>query len=303
MKPTGTSRLTSGVGTDRRVPGWAAGLIAGLSRDLPSVLTREQIVERLTDAGSDREIDATINELRRLGWLVGLPIHGVWAFIPAGQDELADPYLALRAWQARNPDAGFMLAGAAAAWHLGYLDRAPDQQTAIWLPGATRLPDGLRPYVSLVQIRWARDAVNLIGPTTRLLLQRKLDIVSWASGLPAFGPEALIVQLAARPSSFLPWADLVAHLDHLVGDCDDKRLATLLADQSTSAWQRASYLLHTAGQPSRGLRLLDERPRRPMPKVKFEHTRLDHRDPGVWMAEYHLLDRLVAPLQLVLGKA
>ena len=40
-----------------------------------------------------------------------------------------------------------------------------------------------------------------------------------------------------------------------------------------------------------------------MPKVKFEHTRLDHRDPGVWMAEYHLLDRLVAPLQLVLGKA
>ena len=227
----------------------------------------------------------------------------MWAFIPAGQDELADPYLALRAWQARDPDAGFVLAGAEAAWHLGYLDRAPDRQTAIWLPTTTRLPDGLRPYVSLVQIRWALEAVNLIGPTTRLLLQRKLDIVSWASGLPAFGPEALIVQLAARPSSFHPWADLVAHLEQLVGDCDDERLATLLADQSTSAWQRASYLLHVAGQPSRGLRLLDQRPRRPMPKVKFEHARIGHGGLGVWTADYHLLDRLVVPLQLVLGKA
>jgi hypothetical protein len=303
MKSTESSRLTSGVGADRRVPTWAAGLISDLSRDLPTVLTREEILERLTNSRSKREIDATINELRRLGWLVGLPIHGVWAFIPAGQDELADPYLALRAWQARDPDAGFMLAGAAAAWHLGYLDRAPDRQTSIWLPATTRLPDGLRPYVSLVQIKWAPDAVILISPTTRLLLQRKLDIVSWASGLPAFGPEALIVQLAARPSSFLPWADLVAHLDQLVADCDDERLATLLADQSTSAWQRASYLLHAAGQPSRGLELLNQRPRRPMPKVKFHHARIDHGDPGVWIAEYHLLDRLVAPLQLVLGKA
>ena len=303
MKSTVANRLASGVGTDRRVPGWAAGLIAGLSRDVPSVLTREEILERLADAGSDREIDATINELRRLGWLVGLPIHGVWAFIPAGQDELADRYLPLRAWQARDPEAGFRLAGAAAAWHLGYLDRAPDRQTAIWLPAATRLPDGLRPYVSLVQIKWGPDAASLIRPTTRLLLQRKLDILSWASGLPAFGPEALIVQLTARPSSFHPWADLVAHLGQLVDDCDDERLAALLADQSTSAWQRASYLLHAAGQQSRGLQLLDQRPRRPLPKVKFEHAGIDHGEPGVWVADYHLLDRLIAPLQLVLGKA
>ena len=48
---------------------------------------------------------------------------------------------------------------------------------------------------------------------------------------------------------------------------------------------------------------LDQRPRRPLPKVKFEHAGIDHSDPGVWMADYHLLDRLVAPLQLVLGKA
>jgi len=122
-----------------------------------------------------------------------------------------------------------------------------------------------------------RGCPTVFGHTSRSfrsnghLLQRKLDIVSWASGLPAFGPEALIVQLAARPSSFHPWADLVAHLGQLVGDCDDERLATLLADQ--------------------------------LPKIKFERAGIDHGDPGVWMADYHLLDRLVAPLQLVLGKA
>ena len=26
-----------------------------------------------------------------------------------------------------------------------------------------------------------------------------------------------------------------------------------------------------------------------MPKVKFEHTRIDHGDPGMWMTDYHLL--------------
>ena len=81
---------------DRRVPTWAAGLIGGLSADVPTVVTRENIDGRLTDAGNDRDVDSTINELRRLGWLVGLPIHGVWAFIPPGQDQLADPYTILR---------------------------------------------------------------------------------------------------------------------------------------------------------------------------------------------------------------
>ena len=303
MKSTRPGHVVSAVGADRRVPTWAAGLVGGLSRDAPAVVTRDDIAERLIEAGTDRDVDSSINELRRLGWLVGLPIRGVWAFMPPGLDQLVDPYMVLRAWQARDPDAGFMLAGAAAAWHLGYLDRAPDQQTAAWLPAAARLPDGLRPHVSVVQLRWSVAATKLLGPSTRLLRQRKLDLVSWASGLPAFGPEALIVQLAARPSSFLPWADIIAHLDRLADDCDDERLATLLADQSTSAWQRAAYLLHAAGRPTRGLELLDHRPRRPMPKVKFEHRSFDGNDKGMWAPDYHLQDRLIAPLQLVLGKA
>ncbi|MGH9105773.1 MAG: type IV toxin-antitoxin system AbiEi family antitoxin, partial [Acidimicrobiales bacterium] len=53
---------------------------------------------------------------------------------------------------------------------------------------------------------------------------------------------------SARPATFTPWAALVAHLDQLAGDVDVDRLAGLLACQSTSAWQRAGYLLHQGGR-------------------------------------------------------
>ena len=79
--------LVSRVGSDRRVPGWAAGLV----RDGVVVVTRGEIADRLVAAGSERAVNATISELRRLGWLVGLPSRGVWAFMPMGLAEIADP--------------------------------------------------------------------------------------------------------------------------------------------------------------------------------------------------------------------
>lgn len=306
MNSTNGGQVTSSAGMDRRVPTWASGLVAGLSRDLPTVVTREDLSDRLAELASDRDVDSSIDELRRLGWLVGLPIQGTWAFIPPGQDAVADPYLPLRAWLARYPDTEFLLAGAAAAWHLGYLDRNPDGRTSIWLPTERRLPDGLRPHISVVRIRWSRAAAKQLRPSTALLLRRKLDLVAWAGGLPAFGPEALVVQLAARPASFRPWADLVAHLGQLAADCDDDRLADLLAGQSASTWQRAAYLLHAAGHPPRGIELFDRRPAGgPMPKVHFEQS-TRHRgddDSALWVPQYYVVDRLIAPLQGLVGKA
>ncbi|MGH3490707.1 MAG: type IV toxin-antitoxin system AbiEi family antitoxin, partial [Actinopolymorphaceae bacterium] len=172
--------MVSPKGLDRRIPAWAAGVIAGLARDLPSVVTREDIARRLSDAASGRDVDPTINELRRLGWLVGLPIQGTWAFIPPGQDVVADPYLPLRAWKARDDDANLLLSGAAAAWHLGYLDRRPEGRIQVWLPSGLRLPDGLRPHVSVVQIKWPPDVAELLAPSAALLVRRRLDIVAWA---------------------------------------------------------------------------------------------------------------------------
>ncbi|KBH77604.1 hypothetical protein N092_00711, partial [Mycobacterium tuberculosis variant africanum MAL020136] len=257
--------MVSPAGADRRIPTWASRVVSGLARDRPVVVTKEDLTQRLTEAGCGRDPDSAIRELRRIGWLVQLPVKGTWAFIPPGEAAISDPYLPLRSWLARDQNAGFMLAGASAAWHLGYLDRQPDGRIPIWLPPAKRLPDGLASYVSVVRIPWNAADTALLAPRPALLVRRRLDLVAWATGLPALGPEALLVQIATRPASFGPWADLVPHLDDLVADCSDERLERLLSGRPTSAWQRASYLLDSGGEPARGQALLAKRHTEVMP--------------------------------------
>jgi hypothetical protein len=209
-----------------------------------------------------------------------------------------DPYIDLRAWQARNPSAVFALAGEAAAWHLGYLGRAFNGAVAVWVPPGERLPHGLRSHVSLIRLRWASDVVRRLGPSADLLRRRQLDLAGWSGGLPAFGVEALTVQLASRPSSFRAWADLIANLDQLADDADPSRLIELLRDQSSSAWQRAAYLLHSGKQYDKARAVLDSRPPGPMPHVSFGDG-----DAALFSPEFRVTDRLVAPLQGLIGKA
>ena len=197
-----------------------------------------------------------------------------------------------------TPDAVFALAGEAAAWHLGYMDRDFDGTVSVWIPTDARLPYGLRPHISAITLGWhAGDAARL-GPTTRLLNKRRLDLTRWAAGLPAFGPEALVAQLSARPASFRSWADVVAHLDDLAGDVDLDRLQDLLQRQSASAWQRAAYLLHCGHRMDEANALLEARPKRSMPKVQFGKGAQ-----AVWSPEFQVVDRLIAPLQSTLSKA
>lgn len=295
--------VVSPAGASRRIPTWASPVVSGLARDRPAVVTKEDLTLRLAEAGCDREPDSAIRELRRMGWLVHLPVKGTWTFIPPGEDAVFDPYLPLRAWLARDQNAGFMLAGASAAWHLGYLDRRPEGRIPIWLPHFKRLPDGLAPYVSVVRIPWKANDTALLAPRPALLARRRLDIIAWATGLPAFGPEALLVQLAARPTSFGPWTDLVTHLDQLIADCSDERLERLLSDRPTSVWQRASYLVDVAGEPVRGQALFAKCQKETMPVARFANAHSDNGGESIWVPGYQLVDEVVAPLLRVLGKA
>lgn len=297
-----TGRAGSAVGADRRVPSWAAGLVAGLARDQPAVLTRADIAERLAEAKSDRAVDRTVEELRRLGWLSPIGLHGVWAFVPPGQDEVVDPYLVLRAWRAKDPTVVFRLAGDAAAWHLGYLNRRPEGPVPVWLPKGRRIPDGLRGSVSAVRFPWPAELADKLGPRPELLSARKLDALTWSSRLPALGPEALLVQLATRPSSFRSWADLVEHLSLFAADIDIDRAAMILQEQSLSSWQRAAYLLHCGSQPHAAIDLLDRRPPREMPTVVLGEE-ADPEAPSLFAPQFRIVDRLVAPLQGIVGKA
>lgn len=295
---TDQPQAKKGVRSDRRIPGWAAGLLARLARDRPAVVTREDIEANLTESGSSRHVDPTVRELQRLGWLQPVHVKGVWAYVPPGEEEVIDPYIDVRGWKAREPDAVFALAGEAAAWHLGYLDRAFSGSVAVWTPTKSRLPHGLRAHLSIVTLGWSADVAPRLAPTTVLLHRRRLDMQAWASGLPGFGPEALVVQLSARPLSFRVWGDLVRHLEQLVEDCDIDRLAGLLETQSSSAWQRAAYLLHCGNRHDDGVALLGRRPMTNMPKVQFGEG-----SKTVWAPDFSVVDHLVAPLQGAVGKA
>lgn len=293
MQPTKEEKTIPA--TDGRpIPRWAAALIARWTRERPAVVTRRDLATDVPAGEVQR--DRAIQKLQQLGWLMTLHLKGVWAFVPPGEAIPTDPYLDLRAWRARDPDAVFALAGESAAWHLGYLQRRFDGRPAMWVPRSVRIPHGLRPHVSLVRIDW--PVHSQLGPSPRLLRKKGLDLTAWSSNLPALGPEALLVQLAARPTSFRAWADLVAQMDLVASDCDLDRLTDLLRDQSASAWQRAGYLLERGGRRDDGLDLLTRRPNEAMPVVV-----LGQGPSAEWSKDFQVNDHLVAPLQRKLGKA
>ncbi|MGH3301337.1 MAG: type IV toxin-antitoxin system AbiEi family antitoxin [Streptosporangiaceae bacterium] len=273
-------------------------MLTRFARERPPVITRRDIEEALAETGLHRGVDATVRELHRLGWLVPTHLKGAWAYLPPGEDAVTDPYVDLRAWRARDRDAVFALAGEAAAWHLGYLDRAFAGPTAIWIPNDRRLPHGLRPHLSVVRLGWRADDAAELGPSPSLLHRRHLDLTRWATGLPGFGPETLVVQLARRPSSFRAWTGLIDHLDLLAADCDPVRLSSLLDDQSSSAWQRTAYLLARGDQRPAAVEVFARRPPGPLPKVQFgigPNT--------MWDSEFKVSDALLAPTQQTIGKA
>lgn len=282
----------------RRIPRWAGALIERLMQNRPPVVSRRDLAEYLGALGSNRDVDDTVRQLVSLRWLQPTSTQGVWEFVPLGESGGDDPYLALRAWQAKSSDARFALAGEAAAWHLGYLDRRYVGATRVWIAEGGRLPFGARSKLSVVHLGWSADIADALGPSRALLRRRGLDLTQWAAGLPAFGPEALLAQLAIRPSSFVPWADLADHFGDLVGDVDAEVLTRLLANQSPTAWQRAAYFAHTSGRPDLADELLARRNGTPLP-----HVVLGTNGKGVYSSKFNVTDRLVVPRLRVGGKA
>jgi AbiEi antitoxin C-terminal domain len=282
---------------ERRVPTWAAGLVARLTQDRPPVVTVDDIAEYLAEFDDPRDPGSTVRSLVALDWLTATHIKGTWAFHPPGETDALDPYLDLRAWARKEPSARFALAGEATAWHLGYLDRRFAGPIAIWVPEGRRPPKGIRSLVSIVRIGWGADAV--LGPRSKFLADKRLDRTMWATGIPALGPEALLVQLAVRPLSFAPWADLAAHFETFAHDCEPTRVVELIDGQTASAWQRASYLLHTGGNDAGAEHVAGHKSR----DARLVHARLGAGAGGVHVARYGVTDTVLAPLLAQVGKA
>jgi len=283
---------------ERRIPGSVAAIVARLTQDQPTTLTREQLDEYLTEVGSQRVLESVLRELVALGWLISTPRYGVWAFIAPGEVESSDPYLGLRAWQASDPHAVFALAGEAVAWHLGLIARRYNGPLALWIPKGTIVPRGLRPDVAIVTLGWNADQASKVGPDRAWLIHRKLDLTRWSNGIPAFGPEALLVQLGVRPTSFHPWADLAPNLGVLATSCSLPKLLDLLQGQKTTAYQRVAYFLSLGGQAPNADEVLAARPTRPL-----SHVVLGNGNESTFSAAHRITDRLIAPFLAQFGKA
>ena len=267
---------------DRTIPRWAAPILTQLIEALPPVVT-EKSMEGLLEA-SAADARHTIRGLVRLGWLRGVGVRGAWAFLPPGIGDLQDPYLSLRGWQAVDTDAEFALAGATVAWHLGYLRRRP-ATVSIWLREKDALPPGLRGKFHVVTTQFpATTPAKELSPTTVLLRKRKLDLTAWSSRLPAFGPEALLVQLAQRPAS-IDWTELAAELTTVTRDVDIERMKRLLSSSSNSAKQRAAYFFACSQQVSEASNLLPD-DRHPV--------KLGSDGPGHWDKTTQVMDHLLA---------
>jgi AbiEi antitoxin C-terminal domain len=283
---------------ERRIPGSVASVVARLTQDQPSTVTRDQLDGYLAETGSQRPLASVLRELVALGWLAATPRHGVWAFIVPGEVESSDPYLGLRAWNASDPDAVFALAGETVAWHLGFLARRYVGPIAIWVPTGTIVPRGLRRDVATVTFGWTADKASKVGPEQRWLLERKLDLTRWSHGIAAFGPEALLVQLGTRPASFHLWGDLATNLAVLAASCRISKLVDLLKGQKTTTYQRVGYLLAAGGQRVSGDEVLGERPTR-----SLSHVVLGDGNESTFSAAYRVTDRLVAPFLAQFAKA
>jgi AbiEi antitoxin C-terminal domain len=260
-------------------------------------VTRDDIAAYMAD-GPSRDLVRVVGDLVALGWLVPSRVRGVWHVIPPGETAATDAYPDLSAWLAADPDAVFALAGEATAWHLGYLDRRDPDRVPVWVPEGRDPPRGLRGVISVVRLGWGPGVAPLVAPTGAFLRERRLDVVDWAAGLRGFGPEALLVQLAVRPSSFRPWIDLAAHLVELCGDCEPQRVTRLLTGHSSSAWQRAAHILATGGERDRAIELFQARPDRPM-----VHAFLGGQRSGGIHSEFGVTDSILAPHATGAGKA
>ncbi len=269
--------MVSPAGADRRIPTWASRVVSGLARDRPVVVTKEDLTQRLTEAGCGRDPDSAIRELRRIGWLVQLPVKGTWAFIPpARPPSRTRIYRCARGWPVTRTRAS--------CWPVhpqrGTSDTWTANPTAASRSGCRRPKAARRPSIVCVRRahplergghRTAGSASRVAGPAAarprrvgdRVTGARTRSITCANRHAPG------LVRAVGRPCP---------HLDDLVADCSDERLERLLSGRPTSAWQRASYLLDSGGEPARGQALLAKRHTEVMPVTRF--TTAHSRDRG-----------------------
>ena len=204
-----------------------APILERLELDRPQVVTLRDVEKICAEKSIATEPRIVAARLKDAGWLLPTGVRGTWEFAPA---ELAGPYpsydplLPVKALTATNQANRPLLRGQTAAWALGLADRVPSTAEIALPPGTRRaLPD----TVAACTYKTALPPVN-------------------AKGALSLAPEAVLVQMADRPSSARSWSSAAEWLPYVMAEMAVDATLEELHDKSASTAQRTGYLLQGA---------------------------------------------------------
>ena len=176
--------------TARSIPASTAPVLEELELERPKLVTAELLRDLAARRQVGMPVDELVERLRRHGWLLDLRTRGVWEFAPAaraGALGSGDPFIELRATLLRRPELPVCVAGESAAWLHGLSGRPPGRHV-IAAPPKLELPPALEKF------RAVRHSARLSPDTV--------------DGLPVWRVATLLVQMAARPSSYRDWPNV-----------------------------------------------------------------------------------------------
>jgi hypothetical protein len=238
----------------RRLSGALARVVAHLELDQPPVVTTADL-ERIIaeeDIGTAPRVLAA--RLRHEGWLLPLPLPGVWEFAPgahAGPIGRGDPFILVRAISAKRPRLNPHVCGVTAMWAHSMIDRFdPRIDVAISLIGSP--PASVRELVTVTRFE----------PHTKPDMRHQVPILR---------PAALIVHAATHPTS-IRWGDAHAGMAELIDRIDPSELTIEVDARPESVRARVAYLIHGV-RPDLAEQVLPEQPGR----VWFGPRRQVHR--------------------------
>lgn len=201
-----------------------APVVERLELERPEVVTLRDIECICSEEGLGTAPRLVASRLKNAGWLLPTGTRGAWEFAPAelaGPYSSYDPLLPVKALVATSTTLQPVLRGQTAAWAMGLADRVPSTVEVAF-------PSG--PHCVLP------NDVSACTYQTKLLARKARGVLSLA-------PEAVLVQMAERPSSVRSWTSAAEWLPDIMAEMSIEGTLKELEGRTAATAQRVGYLL------------------------------------------------------------
>ena len=208
----------------RTIPAGLSDVLEELELERPELVSIKEIGQIAERVGVGAPARAVASRLKARGWLLETPQRGVWEFAPAetaGPFSSLNPLLPIKAFALANPTIAYALTFQTAAWAMGLADR---------VPARIEVSFAAQPKVKVP----TQIAATVYAPRLANLT---------AKGVGVLAPEAVVVNMALRPSALRSWAGVEEWLPDVAYDVDPASMIAELDGRPDSVWARTGYLL------------------------------------------------------------